>query len=383
MLDFRETGELFDRFEINREPFWPRISWLVAGSGVWHLVLLACVILIPSVRDALSLAALFQGAGFVDKAYKKTQIADEGDLSEITGEKFRYPDGYFLIDQQGMPIQQFPITPAFIPPPFTPSRAAAPLPTPAPSPIASPSPALATSSPAPSPAAKAGADKSAAKRPADKTADKKASADAKTAAQGQKELEDVSKQTGIDLPKEGEINKAPFKDLAVYATGLRDKGQLDFEKPFEVVIETALDKDGKLVNPKVSRKAGDDNLVDLGTRLVAAMNDSGILFYLKKINEDKPGTKVVFTIKQDTNEVIATVESEVTSTDSARQLAAGFKILLAAGAKARAGKDEEILIQHTTVTADQKSIVFKLNMAHKDVVDIVKKGMAEPAPTPS
>jgi hypothetical protein len=379
MLDFRETDGLFDKFEVNREPFWPRISWLVAGSGVWHLVLLACVVLIPPVRDALSLAALFQGAGFVDKAYKKTQIADEGDLSEITGEKFRYPDGYFLIDQQGMPIQQFPITPAFTPPPFTPSKAAAPAPTPVPSPVASPSPAIAASSPAASPAVKAAADKATAKT----NADKKAAADEKTAAKGQKELEDASKQTGIDLPKEGEINKAPFKDLAVYATGLKDKGQLDFEKPFEVVIETTLDKDGKLVNPRVSRKAGDENLVDLGTRLVAAMNDSGILFYLKKINEDKPGTKVVFTIKQDTNEVIATVESEVTSADSARTLAAGFKVLLAAGAKARAGKDEEILIQHTTVTADQKNIVFKLNMAHKDVVDIVKKGMAEPTPTPS
>lgn len=379
MLDFTETDGLFDKFEVNREPFWPRISWLVAGSGVWHLVILACVLLIPPVRDALSVAALFQGAGFVDKAYKKTQIADEGDLSEVSFEKFRYPDGYFLIDQQGMPIQQFPTTPAFIPPPFTPSQAAAPSPTPVPSPGASPSPALATSSPAPSPAGKTGADKSGPKT----GADKKAAADAKTAAKGQKELEDASKQTGIDLPKEGEINKAPFKDLASYATGLKDKGQLDFEKPFEVVIETTLDKDGKLVNPRVSRKAGDDNLVDLGTRLVAAMNDSGILFYLKKINEDKPGTRVVFTIKQDTNEVIATVESEVTSNDSARQLAAGFKVLLAAGAKARAGKDEEILIQHTTVTADQKNIVFKLTMAHKDVVDIVKKGMAEPAPTPS
>ena len=369
MLDFTETDGLFDNFEVNREPFWPRISWLIAGSGVWHLVLLACIILIPPVRDALSLAVLFQGAGFVDKAYNKTQISDEGDITEITLEKFRYPDGYFLIDQQGMPLQQFPVAPAFIPPPFTPSQTAAASPTPAPSPVASPSPVVATSSPASSPAAKTEADKKA--------------ADAKTVEKAQKELEDVSKKTGIELPKEGEINKAPFKDLAVYATGLKDKGQLDFEKPFEVVIETTLDKDGKLVNPRVTGKSGDASLVDLGTRLVGAMNDSGVLFYLKKINEDKPGTKVVFTIKQDTNEVIATVQSEVTSPESARQLAAGFRVLLGAGAKARAGKDEEVLINHTTVSADGKSIVFQLTMAHKDVVDIVKKGMAEPAPSPS
>jgi hypothetical protein len=378
MLDFRETDGLFEKFEVNREPFWPRISWLIAGSGVWHLVLLACVILIPPVRDALSLAALFQGAGFVDKAYKKSQISDEGDISEITLEKFRYPDGYFLIDQQGMPIQQFPITPAFTPPPFTPSQVATPVPTPAPSPVGSPAPAIVTSSPAASPAVKTDAEKKAADA---KAADAKI-ADAKIA-KAQKDLENVSKQTGIELPKEGEINKAPFKDLAIYATGLKNKGQLDLDKPFEVVIDTTLDKDGKLVNPKVTSKSGEENLVDLGTRLVAAMNDSGILFYLKKINEDKPGTKVIFTIKQDTNEVVATVVSEVASPDSARQLAAGFGAMLGLAAKARAGKDEEVLIKHTTVSGDGKTIVFKLTMAHKEVVDIVKKGMAEPTPSPS
>jgi hypothetical protein len=368
MLDFKDTDGLFEHFEVNREAFWPRISWLIAGSGAWHLVLLACILLIPPVRNAFSLAVLFSGGGFVDRPYNKTQIGD-GDITEITLEKFHYPEGYFLIDQQGMPIQQLPPVMAPPPPVFAPAKMPRTSVTPAPSPVVSPSPAIASSSPAASPPVKIA--------PENKAPDPKAIAKA------QKDLEDASKKTGIELPKEGEVNKAPFKDLAIYATGLKDKGQLDFEKPFEVVIETELDKDGKLINPKVSRKSGDDNLVDLGTRLVAAMNDSGVLFYLKKINADKPGTKVVFTIKQDTNEVVATVESEVTSPDSARQLAAGFKLLLAAGAKSRAGKDEEILLQHTTVSADGKNVVFKLNMAHKDVVDIVRKGMAEPAASPS
>ena len=107
MFDFRETGGLFDHFEVNREPFWPRISWLIAGSGAWHLVLLACIILVPPVRNAFNLAVMFSGGGFVDRPYNKTDIGDEGDIYEITTEKFHYPEGYFLMDQQGMPIQQF------------------------------------------------------------------------------------------------------------------------------------------------------------------------------------------------------------------------------------------------------------------------------------
>jgi hypothetical protein len=369
MLDFTETDGLFDNFEVNREPFWPRISWLIAGSGAWHLVLLACIILIPPVRSAFGLAVMFSGGGFVDRPYNKTEIGGEGDIVEITMEKFHYPEGYFAMDQQGMPIQQFPPVAPFTPPVFSPSQVATPPPTPTPFPIAIPSPAIAANSPIPSPPAKTAAENKAAEQ--------------KAAEKAQKDLDEVSKETGIELPEEGEVNKQPFKDLAAYATGLKNQGKLDLGKPFEVAIDTELDKDGKLVKPTVSKKVGDAVLVDLGGRLVAAMNDSGVLFYLKKINEDKPGTKVVFAIRQEGNEVVATVTSEVASPDSARQLAAGFRLLLAAGAETRKGKDEEILLRNTTVSADGKNIVFKLTMAHKEAADIVKKGMTEPSPAAS
>src|SRR3989442_5878372 len=105
------------------------------------------------------------------------------------------------------------------------------------------------------------------------------------------------------------------------------------------------------------------------------MNDSGILFYLKKINEDKPGTKVIFTIKQDGNEVAATVESEVTSVASARQLSNAFSLMLGLGPDTRKGKDEEILFRRTTVSPDGKKVNFKLNMAHHDPVALVQHGM--------
>ena len=198
-------------------------------------------------------------------------------------------------------------------------------------------------------------------------------------------MEAASKKTGIEIPEEGEINKAPFEALAMYATDLRDHNKLDFDKSFEISIDTTLDKDGKLVKPTVTRKSGDETLVDLGKELVGAMNDSGVLFYLKKINEDKPGTKVTFTIKQDGNEVVATVESEASSADSANKLSRGFGLMLLAGAASRKGHDEEILLKSTRVSADSDKIIFKLTMAHQDIVEIVQKGMgiSSPTPTPS
>jgi hypothetical protein len=44
-------------------------------------------------------------------------------------------------------------------------------------------------------------------------------------------------------------------------------------KPFEVVIEAELDEKGKLKNPRFTKKAGDENLVEPFGKLVAALND--------------------------------------------------------------------------------------------------------------
>src|SRR5437660_1456320 len=318
MLDFTDTGGLFDNFEVNREPIWPRFKWLIAQSAAWHALVITCVLLIPPVRNALSIAMILSGGRLVDKPYNKTEIGD-ADITELTLEKFHYPEGYFAMDLQGMPNP----TPQFLGSSFTPrsfKRVPVYSPSPTPSPTATPSPAIA------------------ANKPPDATAKPSATpkaTDDKSAEKAQQRLESASKATGIELPQEGEVNKKPFKDLAAYATDLKNQGKLDFEKPFEVSIDTELNKEGKLINPIVTKKTGDPNLVELGSRLVAAMNDSGILFYLKKINEDKPGTKVIFTIKQDGNEVVATVESEVASVVSARQLSNAFSLMLDVGAESR------------------------------------------------
>jgi hypothetical protein len=377
-FDFSDTGGLFDHFEVNREPFWPQLSWLLGGSAAWHIVLIIMVVMIPPLREALHITALVSGADFVDRPYHRTEIGDDVDIIDFTTEKFHYPEGYFAMDQQGMP--PLPATPAPASAPFKPQPVSlqttpTPSPTPAPSPTPTPMPLIATKGAKPGDAAK----------PADAKVSPTPSADDKAAEKAQKDLEAASKKTGIDLPAEGEINKAPFKDLAKYATDLRDQGKLDFNKPFEVSIDTALGADGKFVKADVTTKSGDETLTDLGKRLVAAMNDSGVLFYLKKINQDKPGTKITFTIKQDGNDVIAIVESEVSSEASARLLSKDFAIMLAAGALSRKGKDEEVLLKKTQVNADGSKLVFKLTLPHDDAVEIVKKGIATPSPsvTPS
>ncbi len=370
MFNFADTGGLFDHYEVNREPFWRKMSWLVAGSGAWHLVLLVLILAIPPVRDAFSITAMFRDAGFVEKAYVHTDIED-ADIIDFSNEKFRYPEGYWAMDQQGLPP-----LPEFNTVPFTPTHYSA-----APAPAASASPSI-TPAASPTPPPLIAGNNRDGKNP-DPKASPAASPQDKSVEQAQKELEAASKKTGIPLPEEGEINKLPFKDLARHATELRDAKKLDFDKAFEITIETTLDSNGKLVKPRVTSKSGDETLSDLGKELVSAMNDSGVLVYLKKINDDKPGTKVVFTIKQDGADVSATVDTEVSSPDSANKLSRAFGVMLLAGAVSRKGHDEEILLSNTKVTADGSKVIFKLSMAHDEVVKIVQKGMEiSPSPTP-
>ncbi|HKE59931.1 MAG TPA: hypothetical protein VKB46_24640, partial [Pyrinomonadaceae bacterium] len=243
-----------------------------------------------------------------------------------------------------------------------------PLPSPSPSPSASPSPGPSpAASPSPSVMAENAADP-------DKTKNANLTPD-----EAQKQLEETAKKNDLELPDETQINKKALKDFATYANDLKTQGKLDIDKPFEIVIEGELGKDGKLTNAKVSKKAGDPNLVDLFSRMVAALNDSGLLVYLKPINQDNPGAKVIFTIKQGESEVLASVESEASSPDNARVLAKTFNAALFLGAKSRSGKDEEILMKNTNATQDGKKVVVNFSMPRQSVVDLIKKQLAAPA----
>lgn len=362
-------AELFANFEVNREARWPLVSKLLGGSLAVHLLALVCVLYIPGLRDAFNIATLIADTNFVDKPYQRTEIADEVQLVELTSEKFHYPEGYFAMEAQAGAL----IPPAAPAPRFI----AQAQPT-----TVSPSVTVTTPSPSPSPAVTssssptAGGSPSAALAKANATPTPKYNGDNTSPEDAQTELEKVAAQNNIELPKENEINKKAMKDFAAYANDLKNQGKLDLNKPFEIVIEAELDQNGKLKNAKFTKRAGDPNLVDLFGRMVSALNDSGFLVYLKPLDKDNPGSKVVFTIKQGETEVLATVESEASSVDSARVLAKGFNAALSIGADSRAGKDEEVLLRNTSAAPNGKKIIFNFTMPRQAVVDLIKKQLA-------
>jgi hypothetical protein len=357
-------AELFRNFEVNRDLRWPVILRILGGSFAFHMLAIACLLYVPGIRDAFNIAALLADTSFVDKPYDRTEIGDDVQFVQLSGEKFHYPEGYWAMENQPV-AQMIPPAPAETPffvqaQPTTPAQPEA-SPPPVPSPVVTPSA---------SPGATASPAQTVAQVSPTPLGPKQ------TAEEAQKQLEKTAAENNLTLPKENEINKKALKDFANYANELKKQGKLDLDKPFEIVIEAELDQNGKLQNARFTKKAGDPNLVDLFGRMVSALNDSGFLIYLKPLDKDNPGSKVVFTIKQGESEVLATVESETSSDDSARVLAKGFNAALAIGAESRAGKDEEVLLRNTSALPVGKKIIFNFTMPRQAVVDLIKKQLA-------
>jgi hypothetical protein len=349
-------AELFEKFEVNRDPRWIVLTKLLGASLVVHFALLWVVIYVPTVRDTVNIAALIASTKFVEKPYEATQIEDQVQVVQL----FRYPEGYFTPD--GQVAAELPPAPApGVVDPFAPkiisqasSLSKEPEPSPSPSPVASVSP---EASPAPSASPSAVAQASPQASPL-------------TPEEAQKQLEKTADENKMPLPTEGEINKQVLKDFAAYANNLKTEGKLDLNKPFEIVIEAELDEKGKLKNPRFTKKEGDENLVDLFGKLVAALNDSGFLTYLQPISKDNPNATIKITVKQGEQEVLASVESEASSPQRAESLAKALNNLLYFGAGSRAGKD---IMKNTSATPDGKRVVVNFSMPRQSVVDMIKK----------
>jgi len=356
-------SELFEKFEVNRESRWKILTWLIGASVALHLVCMALVVYVPALRDGLNIGALIANSRFVDKPYEATQIGNGVQIVQLS-EKFRYPDGYFALEAQiegNLPPQVAatdPFAPKIISQASKESKVG---------PEASPSPSPLTSG---SPSASPGASASPSGAIAQASPSPSLNPD-----EAQKQLDKTAAENGLPLPAENEINKRVLKDFAKYANDLKEQGKLDFNKPFELVITAKLDEQGKLKDLTFLKTDGDEQLVELFGKLVAALNDSGFLIYLQPITKDNPNATVKITVKQGEKEVVASIESETTSPERAESLAKVLNTALYFGAGSRAGHDEEILMKNTSASPDGKRVVVNFSMPRQSVVEMLQKNI--------
>jgi hypothetical protein len=354
-------AELFDKFELDRRSRWPMMMRLLGGSIVLHIIMLACAFYVPAVRDALNIASTFSGDSFVDKEYRKTQLQDRAQILNLP--KFQYPEGYFykepLVDPNA-PVIVTTAAPVVTPPVvITP-----PLMSKGPRGVRQPKVPVPTASPSPS------------VDPAQATA--ATTEQPQTPAEADKAIDKVAAANNVGRPDENEINKRPLKDWLKNANDLKAQGKLDLNKPVEIVIMAEFDEDGKLKGtPFITQKSGDPALIKLASDLVVAVIDSNMMHFLKDPQTKRlEARQMRITVKLNDQEVVGKVESDAASPERAQQLSTAYNTMLFFGQKARQGKDEEVLMKGTKVTAEGKQIIINFNMTRQAATEMLKKQLA-------
>jgi hypothetical protein len=327
---------------------------LTGGSVVLHVLVLFAVLYVPGIRDALNVASMFSDMKMVDRDYKKSVIRDDVVMLDMR-EKFEYPPGYFpaAMPKQldfSMPEVITQVQPPVLPTPVMPKATPTPQASPSPTPAASPTPGSVEA----------------------------LTAEQKAKEEREKELNRIAAENNLQRPSEDDINKRPLEDWLKTANEKKVKGEIDLTKSVEITIKGERQPDGKLVNMEVVQKSGDPNLVELAKELVAAVNDSNALKFLRD-KDDNVNRPVTITVKLNETQFAAVVESEAPTPERARQMASGFNGLLAVGILAKQGKDEEQIYRSTKLTANGSKIIVNFNMSREAAATMLQKRVKPPA----
>jgi hypothetical protein len=352
----KKLTELFENFEVNREPRWPILSRLAAASLVLHAALVASAIYVPGVRNALNIAYMFSDVQYVDEAYTKTVVGERAQIINLAKEKFTYPEGYFSTGAS----QPDPLTPQIIAqaqpmPVFIPPKPIA-----TPTPVASPTPTPAAS-PSPQPSASPGSSNS----NGGSTGTVAANNPELTEEEKEKKLNEAAAQNNVKRPKA--INKRPFVDLLAKAKQMKERGELDLNAVVEMTVEADRAPDGKLSNVVVTQKTGDPKLTELANDLIAALSDSGALDFLEGMSH------LTFTLKLDKTDVAVTATTEMQSETVAWVMAKGYDKFREQAVESKSGHDEATIWKNMKVTSNGKQIILSFNMPRAEAGTMLSK----------
>ena len=399
---FMTEQQLFANYELDNSKWQAIIFKFLGASLAVHFVLLLSAVYIPAVRDAFYVAMLFSDADkqMVNRDYTLDEIGDDVTVLDLANpDRFRYPEGYFntgeyvenpMMDPTLVALNgDSSLSGSALPSPmFDP---AVPAPTPFPTPVITTPPASVSGFPSyvnpppaarrsknrrggglpPLPTPKAGAKVESLTADVDENAVPKPDANASP--------KPSPKKDATALLSEDEINKKPLIDFGVKVDRLQKEKKIDLNKPFAVTVEGELEKGGKLVTPNVTKKDGDQQLVELTKELITVLNASGVLKTLSDVAlKDSPSAKhkIKFDVNGDQTNLTVNIAFELANADVAYKLQSGINLLIAANRTLRKDKIEGQLLQNVRAESDGKMIVFKSLMPRQDAQKMIQDQLA-------
>lgn len=172
------------------------------------------------------------------------------------------------------------------------------------------------------------------------------------------------------------FNKKPLQDFAdgvITKTDGTDK--IDLTKPFMVEMQGVLGEDGKL-DAKKSRfidDDGDPNMISVAKSAIEAVNNSGLLSYLR----DQGIEKINFTLVQDDKQLTAVIKGNLPTEEKARTISSGIKLLVGMAKLNTRDADLITLIDKANFTNDKKDFVMNFALPKEDAHKLIDKKLQE------
>ncbi len=371
-------AELFAQHEINRASLWPRLSKVVVGSLVFHLLLGVTLKYVPVARGIFSIAGSASDMGFVDGDYERIASQDEVIFLTLQGGKFQYPNGFFSAGNIAAP----PLPPVLLTapaPPTVPLSAPvklppiAQLPTPAPLPVGTPVlpagkstkslpplpgaagqiaknlPPQSTPTPAPSPTPALSP-----KEAADKALDK------------------IAAEKKIIRPRRNQIVTTPFNELWGRINAVKEQQPLDLDKDAELTLTAQRMPDNTLKLSAPEWK-GDPQLARvLNDFLIAASNS-------KALDLLEGATQYHFNFKFAGPQFNARIEAQVPSPERAKELAQAYSAMLFTARIYKKGDEEEVYLNNAKISAEGQSIIINFALPREETKALLNKQLASAA----
>jgi hypothetical protein len=365
-------AELFARHEINTAPRWPRLSKILVGSLVLHLLAGVAFNYIPLARGIFRILGQASDTEFVDEDYQRTIVQDQVTMLTLKNGKFQYPEGFFAANAPEPPPVIVPVsTPPVVPLP-KPAPSVAQLPTPAPLPptakntpgskdgdkngVLPPTDEVAKNNPTPTPPPAA--------TPAP------ANPDASVKDAGNRELDRIAAEKNVPRPRKDKMNMRPFDDLWARINAAQ---QPNWSGNAEVELTGERSPEDTLPNLRRVNAAGDPSLVKFLTDLAAAAGDSRVVQFIKGPSEFH------LKLKFDGPNVVVRIEADAASPDAAVDMARTYGAMVLAAKFAKKGDEEEIYFKNASVKADGSTLVLMTTLKREEAVRTLNKQLAAAA----
>ncbi|HKR00873.1 MAG TPA: hypothetical protein VJT09_09370 [Pyrinomonadaceae bacterium] len=166
------------------------------------------------------------------------------------------------------------------------------------------------------------------------------------------------------------FNRRPLTDFVRRVFSLQQRGELNLDSAFEILIEGDLDSEGLIHNGVITQQAGSLALQPVAIEFVTALNDSHILGVI----ED--GKRLRLKIASRENDFDVKASYEVESNEQAKRKANGYKTLLHFGEIARRGSDLEALYKNMRVSASDREVIINFSMPRETFCALLSKYLA-------